>query len=167
VDKDVYGNMTTVYEASYDEMGRLIRQVDGNGFTSKYIYGDNKLVKKEIDVPSDPALLRSLEIQANGLLLSLANSVSKREHNDSAENLAFFYIYKLGNYAKASSLISQMTDRQAIFNIRMHLVVGNPNFSKAQQADGLEKLLADFPEQRQVLTEMINRKRKESKTYDL
>ena len=81
--------------------------------------------------------------------------------DDKFQTLGLFYIYKMGDPKKALALIPQMTGHIQIFNIKLHSIVDNKNLPLAAQAEQLQALIKDYPEQKEMLSQLIDIKTKE------
>jgi len=154
--------ITTTFKASYDEAGRIIREVDEKGFISTFAYGqDGKPNRTLVSPPSDPQILDELKIQEKSFLADINKTSGVALRDDKFQTLGLFYIYKMGDPKKALALIPQMTGHIQIFNIKLHSIVDNKNLPLAAQAEQLQALIKDYPEQKEMLSQLIDIKTKE------
>ena len=157
VEKTTNGVTTTIYKASYDEAGRLIRKIDENGFIYNYAYGESdKVSQASVSPPSDPQIVTMLKAKEASLLTALGKVSNHTDREDLMEELAFFYIYKMGDTTKALALLPKMTNRLQIFNIKMQAIMGDRSLAPSKQAEQLQLLLKDYPEQKEMLSQIID-----------
>jgi YD repeat-containing protein len=99
IDRTVNGITTTIYKASYDELGRLIRKTDIKGFVTTYDYGNgNKPVSEHTSLSNDPELLKSLKVKEDGLLKKLeAIGSGKTKYSRDQAWVTWFYFISTMN----------------------------------------------------------------------
>ena len=150
------GQTTTIYKASYDETGRLIRKIDQKGFTISYTYDENgKFLKTTVKPPTDPAILAALKQKEVTFLQQLARVSDPELRGDLLEQLAFLYIHDFGVPEKALALLPQITNRKQAFNVRMHAIDGDNNLTGQQKAEKFKVLLQEYPEEEHLLDILI------------
>jgi YD repeat-containing protein len=151
------GETTTIYKASYDEGGRLIRKIDQKGFVTTYTYDDKgQFLNKIVNIPSDPTILAKLKQKEETLLTQLAKTSNSEEHGDLLEELAFLYIHDFGIPKKALALLPQISDRKQAFNIQMHSIDGDRNLTGQQKAEQFKSLVKEYPEETHLLDILIS-----------
>jgi len=157
VEKVVDGVKKTIFQAGYDESGKLLRTVDAKGFTAVNEFGkDGKLSGKIVKPPTDKEILATLQATENTMMQAVAAAENRTARGDALQRLGFFYIREMRDCAKAIALISQMSNPKQIFNIKLHSIEGNMAFTDKQKVDQLSSLLTDYPEKRDILETLIN-----------
>ncbi len=147
---------STIYRASYDEMGNLLRETDARGFLSTYIYESNgKLAKVQVAPPTDAKTLNALKIRESAMLGAIVNIRDEDARNDALEQLAFFYFYEMGRPDMALALIPRISNNLQIFNIKLQAIEGDRNLVVASRSQALQALLKIYPEHKQLLVPLI------------
>jgi hypothetical protein len=146
----------TIFHASYDEDGRLIRSIDENGFVNTFSYKANgDVVKGPRLPPSDPDSLAALKTTEATLLSRVNISISSEAKCERLQDLAFFYIFKMGDCQKALSLVPLETNRLDACDIQIAATCNNPFLSDNQKADQLDKLVDLYPERKLNLQSLV------------
>jgi len=108
--------------------------------------------KKQKVLPTkNPQILGDLKLKEESLVAALSAAAPGEKHDEAAQALAFFYIHKMKDVAKALPLALVVQDRQILFHIKAHAVDDDPNATPAQKIVGYKRLLQDFPEQKPLL----------------
>src|SRR5205823_4244292 len=115
-----------------------------------------KIAKQIVSPPSEPALLSVLQQRETILLKAVSNANTSSGKDQAIEQLAIFYIYKMGNIDKAMGLLPTMAHQSWGFDIKMHAILGNKNLTNTEKASQLQALLASFPDEKQELVELID-----------
>ncbi len=158
----------TVYKASFDEIGRLVREIDEDGFTTTYSFGkDGKFLGRTIARPTDKNILEALATKEAALLEAVAKATTEKAKGNALQILGFFYIHKVGDHEKALNLLPQMSNRQQQFNIRTHAIEKNISFNGYQKAAQFTKLLQEYPEENKLLELLIRTYRETEKQFEL
>ncbi len=166
IEKVVDGKTVPVFQAGYDEAGRLLRKTDENGFTTVISYGSTgKLTGKSVLPPKDPKTLEELKLKEASLIAALSAATPGEQHDEAAQALAFFYIHKMKDVVKALPLARLVQDRQILFNIKAHAVDHDPNATPARKIEGYKALLQEFPEQAPILKAAIAARTRELDNY--
>jgi hypothetical protein len=159
VEKVMNGQTTTIYKASYDELGRLARKVDQRGFVTDYRYKDegNDPILEHTGLLQDPKLLDALKANEAMLLKNLDRAGGKPQARDVAiQDLVLFYIYHELDLQKAVPLIDQIQNPKRIFTVKLALIEGNPNLTTPQRNAALNDLIKAFPEQKTYIEPFIH-----------
>jgi YD repeat-containing protein len=153
---DDNGTANLVYQAGYDERGRLIRETDADGFTHAYTLDDaGKRIGQIQLLPTDPAKLKALLDNEKSMLKAIVNAKNSTQRDDVLQDLGFFYIHKLNVPDKALALLPQVTGRTVAFNIQMHAIDGSQTLTPAQKVAQLQNLLERYPERKRILSHLI------------
>jgi YD repeat-containing protein len=158
IQKASNGTFTTVYQAAYDETGRIIRQVDEKGHVTSFGYDANgNQIVEHVELSHDPALLASLAAEEKVLVEKVKQS------NASYYPLQDLFEFYIGNlqFDKAAGLLPLATIREQVYDMKLDVVVTNPNLSLADKTQKLALLIKEFPDKK-VVTEnfMTNQENK-------
>ncbi|MCK9588532.1 MAG: hypothetical protein M0Q93_04090 [Terrimicrobiaceae bacterium] len=165
IEKVEDGVKQLIYQAGYSESGQLLRKTDENGFTTIISYGAAGKLKGTKVLPTrDPQILKNLKLKEESLVATLAAAAPGEKHDEAAQALAFFYIHKMKDVAKALPLAAIVQDRQILFNIKAHAVDHDPNATPEEKLSGYKLLLIEFPEQQQILNASIQTRKREYET---
>jgi hypothetical protein len=156
VEKTTNGFTITVYKASYDEAGKLIREMDEKGYITNYMYGKggNSFIKTHA-MTTDPQTLSELAQKETALLAKIRKTEDPTQRGDLLEELGFLYAHQLQEPEKALALIPLMTNRMQIFNVKAHAIEGDFKLSDAEKVNKLEKLAQEFPEQQKLINTLV------------
>lgn len=153
---DDQGKQTLIYQAGYDELGRLLRVTGPDGFTTAYkLNKDGMRIGEVTMLPTDPDKLKALQDQEKDMLDGIAKTKKEPQLGDDLEALAFFYIHKMNEPDKALALLPQMTNRSDAFNVQLAVVAGSQTLKPEEKIAGLQKLLEKYPEQKRILAALI------------
>lgn len=136
---------TQIYKASYDEAGKIIREIDEKGWISTFKYdAKGQPAGRSVTLSNDPTFLAALAVKEKVLLTKV-----KATHNglEATRDLYEFYISQL-DYSKASAVEPMLENREAIYNLRLDLIATNPNLSTQEKDQKLALLSNEFPEYR-------------------
>jgi YD repeat-containing protein len=132
----------------YDEMGRLIRRIDTNGFITAISYGpDGKISKQTVLPPSDPTILIDLRNREENYQKAISEAKTSNQRDDALQQIAFFYIYQMGNIDKALGEIKLLSNPNRVFAIKSQAISGNRNLSPEDKVSQLQVLAKNFPDQ--------------------
>jgi len=161
IDKVKGNTQSLIYRASYDEVGRLSREVDDKGYITNYAYAPNgnSFVKTHA-MTTDKYTLAALALKEKELLAQIAESKDPAQRGDLVEQLGFFYAHQMQEPEKALELVGLTTNKQQIFNIKAHAIEGNFKLSDAQKIEALTNLAKEFPEQQHLIATLIDISRK-------
>jgi YD repeat-containing protein len=149
------GQTTTVYRASYDEAGRLVRTTNEQGWTSAFSYDANgKIIKRIVTPGSDPASIAAIKQKEADLLSQIKAAVGPNDKSHLLEKLATLYVGQLKDPGKALSLLPLVTDPWDASEIEIMSISGNDNLTPPQKADGLRSLITKYPSQKDLLESM-------------
>jgi YD repeat-containing protein len=147
VEKIVNGQTSTIYQASYDEMGKLIRIVDEQGIITKYIYDPSgHEVKRTVELSKDADLIKSLARQEKIRLKQIQQERNVGKYQEEIYSLALFYMHQMLAFDKANALISKVPNREVKYAIRLDVAISDRNLSVSQKNQLLRKLASDFPD---------------------
>ena len=164
IEKVVDGKTVPVFQAGYDESGRLLRVVDAKGFTTINQFGkDGKLSGKIVKPPSDAAVVAALQATEKSLLQAVADAANRASRGDALQKLGLFYIHEMGEPAKALDLLPKMGNPKQVFNIKWHSIEGNMVLTDQQKAEQLASLLLEYPEKRPLLETLIAARNNQAK----
>jgi YD repeat-containing protein len=154
---DDKGNEKLIYQAGYDELGRLLRETGPDGFTTAYILNsDGRIVQQTVMPPTDLAILAQWQKKEESLLDAVAQAKTRVQKSTALEALAFFYIGKMGSPDKALALVTKVTNPQQAFNIQLYAIGGNRALTPQEKADRFQALLKSYPQRQTLLTRLIN-----------
>jgi YD repeat-containing protein len=130
IERIVSGVPKTVYRASYDSAGHLIRKINENNIVISYTYDNagNK-IGEQVSLSSDPAILADLAHQEQGLIATLneANDThDARKKLGALNDLMIFYIAK--------------------DNLKLYLAISNPSHTIDQRNAMLNDLVKEYPD---------------------
>lgn len=162
VEKIVDGEKFPVFQAGYDETGRLLRKVDEKGFLTLFKYSASGDVTKERHPPSEKSLLENLYKKENELKRQIEQAASATGKSAALQRLGYFYISEMGAPEKAHSLLPLIKNVNQVFNIKFHLINENQNLSDSEKIAQYEALLAEFPSKRELLDLVISNLQRES-----
>jgi len=163
VEKVMDGKRVPILQVGYDESGRLLRKTDEKGFTTVNQFGnDGKLSGTIVKPPTDTNIIATLQTKEGSLLDAVNTATTESDHNKALSALGFFYILELRAPQKALKLVSQMTNRQTIFSIKLHSIEGDAALSVSQKVDQLIVLAQEYPEQHASLQNLISTRQLES-----
>jgi hypothetical protein len=161
------GTKKTIYQAAYDEKGRLIHRVNEQGFTEVFEYDKNGVLNKNKVLPTkDKEAMQVFETQEKALFELIASAEVGIKKEKAVKKLALFYIHQMKDVKKALKLVSQVTDRQILFSIKMHAADHNPNLMPLEKVKEYKKLLKEFPDQKDLLEVAIKAKTMEMQYYE-
>ena len=161
VDRTLNGITTSIYKASYDELGRLIRRQDAKGFITTYVYGDGKdPISQHASLSDDPLLKKDLLAKENSLINAfkaapIGRGKSKFERDGAIQDLVLFYIFNDLDFQKPLPFIDKISDRNRVFNVRLALITGNPNLSRSERNRALNNLSTTFPERKDYIEKLL------------
>ncbi len=168
VDQEKDGVEKTIYKASYDEAGRLIREVDEKGFSTVYSFSkDGQFTGKTITRPMGKDILAALAVEEEKLLDAVTKAKDEGSKGDACQALGLFYIFKLGDHEKALNLLPQIKNRRQIFNIRFHSIDRDLSLSGYRKSDQFIGLLKEFPEEKELLEIAIRTRRDDEERFEL
>jgi len=160
VEKIENGSKRVVRQLTYDEKGKLTREMDSDGYFLVFNYDKKgELIGKAIQHPTDKAIVEKLTAKESELVKKLANITEKVARGNALQELGFFYINELRNPNKALELISQITDPLQQFNVKFHAVEGDQTLTNSQKAERLKALLKEYPQQSELLNIVISSKK--------
>jgi YD repeat-containing protein len=149
------GQTSIIYKASYDEAGRLVRNMDPNGFVVTYDYNnEGQETARHTVLPNDPGALRKIK-EKESLLLSALNNAPLGAKDTYIEKLAIFYVYGALNADKANALIQLVTEPDLVYRIKLAIIEGDPDATETQKATRLKPLLKAFPYRADQLNMLI------------
>jgi YD repeat-containing protein len=156
IDKSNGNITTTIYRASYDETGKLIREMDEKGYISILTYDDEgKFKSRTTTLPTDSELLAKLKAQGQALLALIAKSTNEEERQDALRDLAQYYMFEMLDPARGAGLLRQLDHKHA-YIIRIQELEANPVPTRADQIKAYEDILKDYPEYKDRLGIYIN-----------
>jgi YD repeat-containing protein len=153
----ITGKTTTlIYSASYDEMGHLIREVDGGGHITKLTYDSQGNLRSSItSLSTDPEILEQLNNKGRQLTDKIASSTSTEDKQNAIRNLVQYYLFDMLDYTKAKDLISQLDHKHA-FVVLVQSIGFDQTTSSEQKVAAYQSLLKDYPEYKERLDFLIN-----------
>jgi len=157
--EQISGKTTSlVYRASYDEAGRLIREMDDKGFSKCYTYDDaGKLIGKSLLKTKNSQILADFKKQEANLLSAVTAAQDSETRQLALENLAIFYIDQVKDTSKALALASQFTDKDKLYLIKRITVNHDDSLSYKQKIAGYIQLEKEFPEKKADLDYVIQK----------
>jgi YD repeat-containing protein len=152
------GTRKTIYQAAYDDKGKLIRKVNEKGFTTVYKYAkDGKLADTKMLRPTDPSILKQLKAKEKELLAAVSSVTDKNLRESAVEELGYFYVKEWGEAAKALPLISQLTDARKVYGLKLVTAFSGVDLTGTQRINLYKQLLKDYPEKKEFLEKLIKR----------
>jgi YD repeat-containing protein len=149
------GKTTTLtYHASYDELGRLIRKIDGKGFMTTYAYDEaGKITSQSVSLT--PEKQKQLQTKEQALLKALTTTSSAPDRENVAKTLGYFYIHELGDSSKALALLPQISDPNSRFLLRLHAIYYG-NLTAEQKKQSYQQLVSDFPDSKNAILPFLS-----------
>lgn len=145
------------YQASYDDLGRLIRETNADGFTTAYTFDkDGKFSGRKLLKTGDEEVLKAFQLKEQALMRAIGEATSDGLKQEKVQDLAFFYIAEMRNPEKALALAQQVTDRKILFSIKLLAVNHNDLYTYAAKIAGYKRLVVEFPEEKQHLEWLIS-----------
>jgi YD repeat-containing protein len=151
------GVTSTIYKASYDEAGNLIRKIDENNIITAYKYDatGNQLIEK-VGLSTDPAVLVALAKQEKVLLERLKQyPQGSTQRMGVLNDLVIFYICKALDFNKAKALEGLMTDRDEIYNLKLFLATCDPSHTAEQRNSMLAELVKEYPDKKDYTENLV------------
>ena len=162
VETTTNGVTITVYKASYDEAGNLIRKIDENNIVTTFKYdAEGHEAGQHVSLSTDPTVLAALAAQEKALLNQLKKIKNKSDATSVLQDLSIFYISKSLQFDKAAALMPLMTDREQIYNLKLLLAVSNPNLPVGKRNSMLAELVNEFPDKKAYTENLIIKKETE------
>lgn len=160
--EQISGKVTkTIMRASYDEAGRMIRKIDGNGNLTIFTYDKSgKLTGKTHAFTKEKQA--QLVIEEKGLLKALAAITPGSDKVEAIRSLAQFYLLESNEPSKAAPFISQL-DHDHAYAMRVQLIDYDEALSPLQKVAGYQSLLKEYPEHQEDLNFLINIRTQENK----
>jgi len=157
---DDKGGKKLLYQAAYDEQGRLLRETDPTGFTMIYkLDPKGDLIGRSILPPTDPQISKELQNLEAEFLKNLKDISQDKTRSDLIQNrlqvLAMFYIYKMHAPDKALALTPQFTDRNILYLVKVTALNNDVTLTDQQKIIGYQKLIEEFPDQNKQLNFLI------------
>jgi YD repeat-containing protein len=153
---DTVGKNTVLLRYGYDDTGRLIRKIDADGFVTIFTYSlDGKKAQQKVLPPSDSVTLNILRGREKVLLAAISSAKTPDDRDRTIQELALFYIHKMGNIDKAVGLIPSLVHPAWAYEIRVHAILGDRNLSATQRAQHLQALVSDYPQEKYELSSLI------------
>ena len=161
------GKISTTYRAEFDKDGRLLRETTAGGITRTLKYdGNGKLLGESQERVLDPETKKQLETREQELLTSVRNANSESERDNALQEIGFFYIYQAVDLGKAKELARQITNSNQRFNIMLHAVERDSALTPLSKVQHYRDLSTQFPEQRNMLEQLIDGRKKETQAVN-
>jgi YD repeat-containing protein len=162
--EEITGKTTTlVYRASYDETGKLIREVDETGYITKFNYDDQgKIQSKVVSLSQNPEVLASFKKKEKELMDIITKATTLDDKQYAIRSLAQFYLFEMKDNPKALSFLSQL-DHTHSYALRVQMIDADQSLNPLQKADKYQSLLEIYPEYKDDLESLINMRKEEAK----
>jgi hypothetical protein len=139
----------------YNEDGKMAWEMEEDGFTIIYVRDGNGKIVEQRGLPSrDPKTLQVLKEKEEKLLKAIADAPEAKK-SQAWHDLGLFYAGQMKDSAKALTLVPHLTVRQHLFNVKGCAVNWDRRRTYAQKIEGYQKLIPEFPEQREFLESTI------------
>lgn len=150
VEKIVNGQTSTIYQASYDEMGRLVRKVDEHNIITALEYDQGgQLVHQAVRLSDAPEVRAKLALEEKALLKRYSEGkLNSRTHLLVLNDLILFYVTKELDMGKAAALMPMIKDRDQEFNLKLFLAICDPNNTTSSRNYKLDRLETEFPDKK-------------------
>jgi YD repeat-containing protein len=139
----------STYSYTYDENGRLIRELLPDGSVKQF--ADPASEVREAEPTADQ--LRGIE---QGLILKLAQSKDATARQAVLYDLGLLYSGTLHDISKALATADLIGDRLLKFNIILHAYDYSPTLTNAQKILHYQELLKEYPENGELLHDLID-----------
>ena len=150
----VNGSTNTVYHASYNQEGQLIRSLDENGFETIYTYNtEGKLQNKTTALSQNPELHARLTDEEKLLLANIYKASTAMMYDNALTTLAFFYLDKMADASKAQAIVPKISDKTMSFNVIFNCVCKDNHLSNTQKREQLKILALIYPERTAFLSQ--------------
>jgi len=157
IEKIADGQTTTIFQASYNEAGRPIQEIDKRGFTTTYTYdASGGLLGKKTSMPTDPGRLALLKEKETSLLNLINHTTDPKDRSGVVERLAYFYVDSYLDVKKAEELIPQMSNPLDVCDIQSVIIDRSETLSEKQKAAKLKKLDSQYPTRHYHLSQLIS-----------
>lgn len=155
------GITRTISARSYDDMGRLMRNVNADGVIRMPQYdAKGHLVKNLYGLDNNPANVASRNKREAELTEKVASAPAGQEKDQALKELAFFYIHDLHTPEKAAPLATQISGGKQKFSVLLHLVDYDQKLSPQDKVKQLQLLLTQYPGRSNVLNALIKQAQK-------
>jgi YD repeat-containing protein len=145
---------TTIMRASYDEAGRMIRKIDGNGNLTIFTYDKSgTLLSQSHSLTKEKMAL--LAAKEKSLIQSIATAPTLLGKQQATTQLGFFYIHEMRDLKKASAVAAQLSHDSA-YMIRIQMIETDETLSRPQKAEECKALLKEYPRCERQLNFLIN-----------
>ena len=152
--EEIRGNVTNVLrQLSYNEEGRLVREVSGDGRAETFTYDqDGNRFSSSNPLPSSEELDR-IEQTWKAIIESSTADNAKRQ--DALYDLALFYIGRRHESAKARDLAQLITNQQRRFNVILQSYDHDQSLTSEEKITHYQRLQGEYPNARERLDRLI------------
>lgn len=119
------------------------------------IFGKDGKPVGELKAPTVSSDGNPLDAKEKAQIDALANTLAEGDRQAKILWLCLFYVNERKDSAKAFTLLGNLKDRGAIYDVRMTAIFNNDALSTKEKIAGLEGLLSEFPEQSDHLHALI------------
>jgi YD repeat-containing protein len=152
--EEIRGNVTNgLRQLSYNEEGRLVREVSGDGRAETFTYDqDGNRFSSSNPLPSSEELDR-IEQTWRAIIESGAADNSKKQ--DALYDLALFYIGRRHESAKARDLAQLINNQQRRFNVILQSYDHDQSLTSEEKITHYQRLQGEYPNARERLDRLI------------
>jgi len=154
------GTEQTLYQAGYDEAGRLIRQTDSSGLITHFELDPDtgELLDQTFVRTTDEVVLNALAEKEAELMQAIKDAQPESyELYDKIQDLGFFYIHEMKDPTKAKELVDQIKHPKKRYGLAAQALHYDHSLSIEEKIEGYKKLMEQFPEHRDQLQWVIDK----------
>lgn len=152
------GGLETLYKASYDDMGRLVRKIDESGLMTAFNFNEEgKLTSKNIEFTPSIAHQEQLKLDEQQAVTRVSDAETQEEKDAALRELGLFYAKKMYDTEKAMAILPQIKDPRQAFTLGLHTILSDNAMTDLEKAEAFEKMQQVFPEQEEFLDYHINK----------
>lgn len=148
----INGKTSVFRRYSYDENGRLFREISQYGIGIMFRYNQQgKFIGQSYENDGDNATALRIKATEAELLAAINKTSSAAERDVATEKLCFFYIHDLRDPAKAIPYVPQITNQSRRFSILLHSIAFNDKLNSSEKVAAYTVLLQNYPERRSII----------------